>query len=234
MDCICEVRRPILWDSQNLYGLVDNQDLAPMHLGKMGKKVGVVLQFSGIEAHSSVENVDRYNQPLRTIFNIVCSAQPSLDDHLNLIISIQAINDTMGRNCVVNVLLVFGVVHSFSATSECATFQAQNFRALRMKDLAFEARIRTALNTKIPPATRYLLTPGDKLRVYRGKRRTMNRPFHVARVSDKIISVKEGIWLNLFNSPHVQAMTPRSNDPDLKEDMTKTEKYLKYFSYKLL
>lgn len=51
--------------------------------------VGVELQFSDIKSHNSIAKGERYHHPLRRIFNILCSAEPSLDDNSKLRICIK-------------------------------------------------------------------------------------------------------------------------------------------------
>lgn len=68
--------------------------------------LGIDVQFSGIEAHNYIRQVELYQHPLRFIFHIIRTSHPSFDNHTTLGLSIKAMNETMGRNGLVPSLLV--------------------------------------------------------------------------------------------------------------------------------
>ena len=93
------------------------------------------------------------------------------DKHI-LRISLKGINDTIDQNGLVPSLLVFGVLPSFPSPSRNNPDQQERFEALKsaraeMESIVAEQRIRKALKSKIPPATKYLIKPDDQIRLYR-------------------------------------------------------------------
>lgn len=188
----------------------------------------VELQFSGIEAHISIGKGERFHHQPRRILNILCSAKASLEKHSKLKIYVKSINDNMSPNGLVPSFILFGVLPSFPSPTKSSNSKLQRLRALQkaraeMERILSQARIRTALNTKIPPARRYLIRAEDKVRIYRETRRNADGPVTIKRVADKIIYVKDGINVKQFNITQVLPMVPKSNDPNQKDDMTKME-----------
>lgn len=57
---------------------------------------GIVLQFSGIERHSSLGAGDSYQAPLRRVFSVLRTLHPSLHADTHLRLSLKGMNDTMG------------------------------------------------------------------------------------------------------------------------------------------
>lgn len=83
----------------------------------------------------------------------------------------KAINDTMGTNGLVPSFLVFGTITSFPAPPLPQTTQEERLSALHMacskvETIVAENGIITTLRSKLPPATKYLMRPSDKVRVY--------------------------------------------------------------------
>lgn len=88
-----------------------------------------------------------------------------------------------------------------------------------METIVAVARINRALHSKIPLAIKYLMLPGDLVRVFRERSGRWEEPFTVTRVSKKIISVTDGINVEPFNTSAVILIAPKSNDRDLQSDM---------------
>jgi len=188
------------------------------------KNVGVNLQFSGIESHNAIGSGERYHMPLRRVFNVLKKEHTSLNDKNILRIALKGINDTMGPNGLVPSLLVFGVLPSFPSPSRNTPDQQERFEALRnaraeMESIVAEQRIRKALKSKLPPATKYLIKPGDQVRVYRELSKRWDGPFTVTKVSNKIISVTDGNTVKEFNITSILPIPPSTNDQDLLHDM---------------
>ena len=191
---------------------------------KNAKTVGVDLQFSGIESHNAIGQGERYHRPLRRVFNILKEEHKSLDDKHILRISTKAINDTMGPNGLVPSLLVFGVLPAFPCPNTKMPNQVERFAALRtakaeMEKIVAETRIKRALKSKLPPATKFLIKPGDEVRVYREISKKWEGPFTVTKTSPKLISVTDGIKVKQFNITTVLPIAAETNDADHKHDM---------------
>lgn len=111
---------------------------------KNADNVGIELQFSGIEAHNSIGQGERFYHPLRSI----------------------------GRNGLKPLLLVFVTLLSFPAPSTTNWNQMERFNALtlaraKMKTIVAQRRIRTAFRSILLPATMYLIRPGDDVHICR-------------------------------------------------------------------
>ena len=76
---------------------------------------------------------------------------------------------------------------------------------------------KTALKSKLPPATRYLVKPGDYVRVYRESSKKWEGPFKVKRVSSKLVSVTDGNKVKTFSITAVLPIPSNEYDPDLEE-----------------
>lgn len=129
----------------------------------------------------------------------------------------------MVPNGLVPSLLVFGCLPSFPVPSNSNLRQQDRFVALKlgaseMETIVSENRIKTALRSKLPPSTHYLIKPGDQVRVYREK--PWDGPYKVTKVAHKIISVTDGTKVKQFNISSVLPITPDTNDNDLNQDIT--------------
>lgn len=71
------------------------------------KTIGIELQLCGNVSHSSMGQVERYQQPLKRIFN-VNETQNNLNKKSKLRIFIKAMNETMGPNRLVLSQFVLG------------------------------------------------------------------------------------------------------------------------------
>lgn len=132
----------------------------------------IVVQLSGVESHNSTDVGERYHEPLRQNFDRIITELPSIDSEVALRLSVKAINDTAGPDGLVPSLLVFGSVPSFSAMNMDIPIQRERMAALatayrEMASISAKLRVQEALRSKLPPSTRYLISPGDKVHVYR-------------------------------------------------------------------
>lgn len=88
-----------------------------------------------------------------------------------------------------------------------------------METIVAEARITKALQSKLPPATKYIILPEDLVRVFREKSGRWEGPFTVTKTSKKIITVTDGTKLKPFNISAVLPVAPKTNGSDLRHDM---------------
>lgn len=78
----------------------------------------------------------------------------------------------MGPNILIPSVLVFGTMTTIPTPTNPNPAQAERFRDLalassEMKTRTAENCTKIALRIRLPPATHYLIRPGDKVRVYR-------------------------------------------------------------------
>lgn len=135
---------------------------------------GINLEISGIESHNSAGIVERYHDPLRKIFNSIKSDYPQLDREIALRCAAKGINDTMGPEGLVPSYLVFGVIPTFPAMKTQLPSQKDRMAAIsaariEMASISARLKIQYALRSRLPPATEYLIEPGDNVHVFREK-----------------------------------------------------------------
>lgn len=85
-----------------------------------------------------------------------------------------------------------------------------------METIVAKSRITRALQSKLPPATKYLILPRDLVIVFRAKTKRWEGLFTVIRTSKKIISRKDGAKVKPFNISAVLPIAPKSNEGNLK------------------
>lgn len=71
-----------------------------------------------------------------------------------------------------------------------------------MESIIAQARIQTALRSKLSPENNFPIRPGDDVHVYREKTKRLDGTFKVSKVSDKTISVTDGEMQTPFTSLH--------------------------------
>lgn len=75
------------------------------------KVLGVETTVKPIEVHHSVVHFERYHIPLRCAYNIISEGIPKLSQRMRLRMAVKAVNDTVGQNQLVPILLVFRVFY---------------------------------------------------------------------------------------------------------------------------
>lgn len=86
-----------------------------------------------------------------------------------------------------------------------------------MAQYAVEQCILRALWSKVPPASRYKLTPGDLVRVYREGPRKWVGPVELVKVERKSVHASDGVKVKCFKLTQVMPVTigHRTIDEDL-------------------
>lgn len=156
---------------------------------------GIELQISGVESHNAIGSGERYHAPLRRIYLKILEDYPHLDQDIALQLSVKSINDTMGPEGLVPSLLVFGQLprfppHSSTLLSHSDRLNAINIARREMADITATLRIQRALRSKLPPATKYNVAPGDNVYAYNEKLKRWNGPYQVTRTFEKSIWVQ--------------------------------------------
>lgn len=68
-----------------------------------------------------------------------------------------------------------------------------------MANIGAQLRIKTALNSRFPPSTKYHIAHGDQVGVYRERASRSEGPFRVTRTMEKEILVTDGRAEKQFN-----------------------------------
>ena len=179
---------------------------------------GISLSISGVETHNSIGAGESFHRHLRRVYNCIRRAHPSVYKEHVLRLSVKAVNDTVGPNGLVPSELVFGVRPTFPIAPKTNPTQSERFQALQtarneIAQITAERRVNDSLRRKIPPASSYLIRPGDSVRVYREPSRAYDGPFTVTRVDRKLITVTDGKKAKTFNVSQVMPNSAPARDP---------------------
>lgn len=155
---------------------------------------GVELQLSGTQSQNSLEIGERYHAPLRRIFRVIRSQCPKLDPEIALRLAVKASNDTLGPDGRVPSRLVYGVDPALAVVNAKIPAQRECMAALEaetreMATITAELRIQQALRSKLPPATKYDIKPGDDVLIYREDDKEWMGPHRVTKMMEKEIYV---------------------------------------------
>lgn len=87
-------------------------------------------------------------------------------------LALKGCNDTLGPNGLVPTLLVFGTMPALPVPNSKSVKQRERLSALKlakeeMERISAEQKLLRALRSKLPPAAKYLIQPGDLVRVFR-------------------------------------------------------------------
>lgn len=137
----------------------------------------VQAEKTGVEAHNSLGLGERYHQPLRSTFRKLKIDYPVLPDDIALSVSVKTLNDTLGPEGIVPTVLVFGDYPRLYTLSEELPSRLTNEQRAALVTTArkemekhmAELRLRRSLKHNPPPATDYILKPGDEVLVWREK-----------------------------------------------------------------
>ena len=69
--------------------------------------MGITTKTVLVEVHQSIKKVERYYIVLHRAYQIISEELPDLDKEIALQMAVKAINDTIGLNRLVLILLVF-------------------------------------------------------------------------------------------------------------------------------
>jgi transposase InsO family protein len=157
----------------------------------------IQLRHTGTESHNSLGTGERYHGPLRRIFKKVSDEYPSVSADLQLALSVKAMNDSIGPEGLVPSLLVFGVMPRIPDLPTQVPSQLERFKCLYKARKEYEKwvcgqRIRTALKRRPPPASSYVIRPGDTVAVYRERIREYKGPYVVTSTDGKDIKLDLG------------------------------------------
>lgn len=91
----------------------------------------IYLQFSGAQAQNAIGSGETYHDPLQTVFKILRSRHPDIGPEIILRYVIKCLNDTMGPNSPVPLLLVYGTMPTFPITNRQTLNQKKQFEVLK-------------------------------------------------------------------------------------------------------
>ena len=127
----------------------------------------------------------------------------------------------MGPEGLVPSLIVFRVVPSFPTVNATLPAQMEGIAALdaarkEMGTVTAEMRIQQELRLKLPPATKYLVEPGDQVLVYREKGKQYEGPSKVVNVCEKEVHVQVNGIEKHFNISQLLPAPKKRGDLELR------------------
>ncbi|KAF8854919.1 hypothetical protein BDZ45DRAFT_758082 [Acephala macrosclerotiorum] len=124
------------------------------------KSMAIEIKEVPVEAHNSVEKVERYHAPLRRAYEIIRDelVREQIDKDIVLQMAVKAVNDSAGPDGLVPTLLVFGAyprMTSEDAPSPSVVKRAETIRAAtkEVRRLHAERQIADALAMRNGPNT---------------------------------------------------------------------------------
>jgi hypothetical protein len=98
----------------------------------------IIVKIVPVEAHHSIEMMERYHESLRRAYSIISTEISEIDPELALQMAFKAINDSIGLNDLVSTLLVFGAYPRMIEMDVSSSTITQ--RAIAMKKAMDEVR----------------------------------------------------------------------------------------------
>lgn len=131
----------------------------------LSKNAGIEVSLSSIHSNDTLGVGDRFHGPLRRSFMKIVEDVPCVNHGIALKLSVKATNDTMDPEELVPSLLVFGTLPRFSPdSSELLNrrdrMESMNLARVEMADMVAEQIVKGAARSKLPPATKYKVSPG--------------------------------------------------------------------------
>lgn len=150
-----------------------------------------------MESHNALGVGERYHSFLRRIYRRVRADHPSRPVSHALSLDVSAMNQTAGPSGLLPMLLVFGLVPRMPVSPVDLPKQKQRLLAMRtardeMRRRLARDRLRTALRTRVPPASE--LPVATRMSVLVCREKPINRwvgPFTVVNTDGKVV------WLDV-------------------------------------
>ena len=157
---------------------------------KLCSDAGIEVQLSGVQSHNALGVGERYHEHLKRIFRKVMEDEPDLPEEIALQLSVKAMNDTVNPEGLVPSLLLFGTVprfepHSSRLPNHEARMRAMTVARREMDDVTARLKLQRALRSKLPPATEYVIRPGDNVYAYDERTKRYNGPFRVNKTFER-------------------------------------------------
>ena len=113
----------------------------------------IMMKNVSVETHHSIDQIERYHEPLRKIYLIIISKILGIDPNLELQMTLKAVNDSIEPHELIFTLLMFGAYSRMTKLN--ASSPTINQRAIVMKKAMNEMRkfnanrqINDVLNTR--------------------------------------------------------------------------------------
>lgn len=135
--------------------------------------ISIIVKNASVEAHHSVDLVEHYHKPLRRVNSIITTKILGIEPNSALQMSLKAINDSVGPNRLVPILLVFDAYPKMTELDALSSLITQHVMAMKKAiDEVWKCttswQINDALNTQNKPfiASVYDLPINSSILVY--------------------------------------------------------------------
>lgn len=99
----------------------------------LASTTGIELQLYPVEAHTAIGTGQRYHDPLRQIYSVLCRSYIILSQHLLFRLAVKRMNEAMEPEGLVLPLLVIGLLLSFPVIKKHFTAQTKRMSAMVME-----------------------------------------------------------------------------------------------------
>jgi hypothetical protein len=136
--------------------------------------MGIRVNIVSVEAHHSIDMVERYHGSLRRVYAIIIAEISDIDSDSALQMAFKALNDSAGSNGLVSTLLVFGAYFRMTEMDAFSSTITQRFIAMRkamdeVRKSVAARQVNDALNTRNDPSSTLIhnLSLNSDVLVYR-------------------------------------------------------------------
>ena len=113
----------------------------------------IIIKNVLVEAHNSIDLVERYHESLRRVFNIITTEMTDISSEFALQMSFKTLNDSVNSNDLVSTLLIFDAYLRMIELNASSSTIIQRFIAMKrvmneVRKMNASKQIRNALNTR--------------------------------------------------------------------------------------
>ena len=181
--------------------------------GAKAKIFGSTCHQIPVEAHWSIEKVEKYYGPIRQAYDIIqAKIRGKISKNAILQIAFKAVNNTIGSNGLVATFLVFGAYFCIFTNFLPSTSQQQQINAMieamsELRKLKAQRRVQNTSNARNDPdiiqTLLLVLSLSSKVWIYQEKKR-WTKLFNVLDIADTNIIINTGSSPVIFRNTHVK------------------------------
>lgn len=169
---------------------------------------GIELQLYVIESDNSIGTGERNHAPFRQNLRILGSRFPSLNTKISFRNAIKALNGTIGPEGTISSMTVLCTLRTFPEGMGKNREQSSRMEAMETKRCEIEKivaglMVSAALRARLPPATKFNFSAGQRVRDYRETGRRWEGPFRITPIQGKPIWIPDGAKIKKFKCPQI-------------------------------
>jgi hypothetical protein len=182
------------------------------------------LRHTGTESHNSLGFGEHSCSPLRRIYETFSLEFQTIPKHVRLVLSGKAMNGVCGQEGLVPSLIVLSALPRLPGITSALPHQSDRIKTLHIarkeyKMFVCQRRVQAGLQKQPPPASNYIIRPGDHIYVYREQISHWTVPHVVISVDEQDIAIDLGerTGPRHFNCAQVKPfISPESHDLSTK------------------